>query len=763
MPGITHSFELYPPRTAASAAALPAALAALAATRPQYFSVTYGAAGSSTGASFDLVRTVAETTGIDVMAHLTCSGTSVAQTSEHVRRLLDLGARWFLAVRGDRAEGDPVPGLRTAAELVQLIHRVQAERANWGVALPKARVAVAAFVNGHPESRTRTDHLDALLAKQIAGAELAITQLFFHPEDYAAFVDRARRWGITIPIVPGVLPVTSPARLHADARALRRGRAPRPRDRARGRADGGGALGDRRRPRGPLRAAPSSRRALPRSTSTRSTAPTPSSRCSSGSASTGSASHPPAPRRRHDRLPDRHDPRLPAHRPPSRAEARRGGVLGRPHRRDRARAPCGRARAAPRGSAWSSWGSTRRRPRCRTRSATTTTCSTPPSRSGSSPRGSVPLDPAALDTLFTLARGTDAQPPLEMTKWFDSNYHYLVPEIDAATPFGANPERLVGAGPRGRRRRRHRAAGARRSRHAPRAEQGPARARIRPLDRLDDLLPVYAELLAALHDAGAAWVQLDEPALVSDAGAVPLPSWRPPRARAYRALGAASDRPSILVARDLGPARRRAARGARREPDRGDRRRPRPRRVPEAHGDGPRRARREDPRRGVVDGRNVWRADLTTALDRLDAVRPLARRLAVSTATSLLHVPHDARDDPDLPAALRDRLAFADQKVAEVVVLARAVRARPRAVADETAASDRALAAWADDARRPGPGGPRPGCGGRGRPTAPARPTRRASTRSAGSACRRCRPRRSDRSRRRPTSAASAPVSRRGS
>lgn len=214
MPGITHSFELYPPRTASSAAALPAALTALAATGPQYFSVTYGAAGSSTGASFDLVRTVAETTGIDVMAHLTCSGTSVAQTSEHVRRLLDLGARWFLAVRGDRVEGDPVPGLRTAAELVQLIHRVQAERANWGVARPKARVAVAAFVNGHPESRTRTDHLDALLAKQIAGAELAITQLFFHPEDYVAFVDRARRWGITIPIVPGVLPVTSPARLH---------------------------------------------------------------------------------------------------------------------------------------------------------------------------------------------------------------------------------------------------------------------------------------------------------------------------------------------------------------------------------------------------------------------------------------------------------------------------------------------------------------------------------------------------------------------
>jgi methylenetetrahydrofolate reductase (NADPH) len=78
---------------------------------------------------------------------------------------------------------------------------------------PRAHVAVAAFVNGHPDARNRTDHLDALLAKQVAGAELAITQLFFHAEDYAAFIERARRWGITIPIVPGVLPVTSTARL----------------------------------------------------------------------------------------------------------------------------------------------------------------------------------------------------------------------------------------------------------------------------------------------------------------------------------------------------------------------------------------------------------------------------------------------------------------------------------------------------------------------------------------------------------------------
>jgi methylenetetrahydrofolate reductase (NADPH) len=224
---VPHSFELYPPRTPAAAAALPAALDVLAGTTPAWFSVTFGAAGSSTEGSFDLVRLVAERTGIEVMAHLTCAGLSHAEATALVRRFLDAGVHRFLAVRGDRRDDAAPTDLKSAAELVQLIHRVQAEREPWalhplpglpgvqsiGDDRPRARVAVAAFVNGHPDAPSRTDHLDALLAKQVAGAELAITQLFFHPEDYVAFVDRARRWGVTIPIVPGVLPVTSPARL----------------------------------------------------------------------------------------------------------------------------------------------------------------------------------------------------------------------------------------------------------------------------------------------------------------------------------------------------------------------------------------------------------------------------------------------------------------------------------------------------------------------------------------------------------------------
>ncbi|MCU1473132.1 methylenetetrahydrofolate reductase [Amnibacterium sp.] len=241
VPRVPHSFELYPPRTPAAAAALPAALDALAATGPSWFSVTFGAAGSGTDASFDLVRLLRARTGVEVMAHLTCAGSSHAQATALVRRFLDDGVHRFLAVRGDRRDDAGPTDLRSAAELVQLIHRVQAEREPWalhplpglpgvqsiGEDRPRAHVAVAAFVNGHPDARGRTDHLDALLAKQVAGAELAITQLFFHPEDYVAFVQRARRWGVTIPIVPGVLPVTSPARLR---RALELSGEDEPRD-----------------------------------------------------------------------------------------------------------------------------------------------------------------------------------------------------------------------------------------------------------------------------------------------------------------------------------------------------------------------------------------------------------------------------------------------------------------------------------------------------------------------------------------------------
>lgn len=223
------SFELYPPRSSAVAAAMPGRIDALAAAGPRFISVTYGAGGSSHDSSLDVLRYLLAHTDIPPMAHLTCIGSSHAAAGRLVREFLDAGVRSFLALRGDPPTGGAAPAgdLGSAAELVQLIDRVNAERTPYREVplpgMPGARtvarrrdpvtIAVAAFPNGHPRSRSPQQDIDTLLAKQASGANLAITQLFFHAEDYFAFVDRARAAGVRFPILPGIMPVTSPARL----------------------------------------------------------------------------------------------------------------------------------------------------------------------------------------------------------------------------------------------------------------------------------------------------------------------------------------------------------------------------------------------------------------------------------------------------------------------------------------------------------------------------------------------------------------------
>ena len=226
------SFELYPPRTDAAVSALTATIDRLAAAQPDFISVTYGANGSSRTSSLDVLSYILHATGVEPMAHLTCVGSSHAEANHLIREFLDAGVRSFLALRGDAPEGTPdgqafLGDLKSAGELVQLIHRVQAERApyreNVIPGLPgaravsserdKVRVAVAAFPNGHPSSRSTSQDIDTLLAKQAAGANVAITQLFFHADHYLSFIHRARQAGVEIPILPGIMPVTSPARL----------------------------------------------------------------------------------------------------------------------------------------------------------------------------------------------------------------------------------------------------------------------------------------------------------------------------------------------------------------------------------------------------------------------------------------------------------------------------------------------------------------------------------------------------------------------
>jgi methylenetetrahydrofolate reductase (NADPH) len=227
---VPFSFELYPPRTAAAAAVLDETIDALAATSPRFISVTYGAGGSTGGRSLDILRRVAAS-GALPLAHLTCVGNTYAGAARLIREFLDAGITSFLALRGDPpagvSEDDVFLGdLESAAQLVQLIDRVQAERSPYveaevpgipGAARVERRraveIAVAAFPNGHPRSRHPREHIDALLAKQAAGATAAITQVFFHADDYLAFVVRAREAGVVIPILPGIMPIVSPVRL----------------------------------------------------------------------------------------------------------------------------------------------------------------------------------------------------------------------------------------------------------------------------------------------------------------------------------------------------------------------------------------------------------------------------------------------------------------------------------------------------------------------------------------------------------------------
>ncbi|MFY1668599.1 5-methyltetrahydropteroyltriglutamate--homocysteine S-methyltransferase [Plantactinospora sp. WMMB334] len=269
-----------------------------------------------------------------------------------------------------------------------------------------------------------------------------------------------------------------------------------------------------------------------------------------------------------------------------------------------------------------------------------------------------------LDTYFAMARGVDAAPALELTKWFGTNYHYLVPEIGPDTVFTANPAKAL-----------REFAEARDLGVTTRPVLvGPATFLLLakgadPFARLDDLVETYAGILTALAEAGVAWVQLDEPGYVADRGPAEIDALR----RAYTRLGALERRPRIFVATyfgELGDALPALldtpveAVGLDLVAGPGN--------LERLAGAGPLRGRTIVA--GLVDGHNIWRTDLRGAVAAGATVAGLADHVAVSTSCSLLHVPVDlsveTRLDPDLYA----RLAFARQKVDEVVLLGRALR-----------------------------------------------------------------------------------------
>ncbi len=300
-----------------------------------------------------------------------------------------------------------------------------------------------------------------------------------------------------------------------------------------------------------------------------------------------------------------------------------------------------------------------------------------------------------LDRYFAAARGGayggEEIVPLEMTKWFDTNYHYIVPELGAATSFSLNAGKVLG------------------ELEEARAQGIPARPVIvgpitflalskavggadTPISRLDELVDVYAELLGLLAQKGVDWVQFDEPVLVTDI----LDNAAELAERTYARLGELTERPAVFVATYFGEltdalpalactpveaigvdvvAGSGAALTA----------------VPELSG--------KLLVAGVVDGRNVWRTDLDGALGSLAALAGRARAVAVSTSCSTLHVPYTLDAEPDIDAALRSWLAFGSEKVTEVVALARGLRDGRDAVAGEIEASNAAIASRKADPR----------------------------------------------------------------
>lgn len=220
----TVSFELFPPRNPDAAPRLWATVQELAAARPDFVSVTYGASGSTRRTTRALVRRLLRETSLTPIAHLTCVGASADDVAATVEEFLDEGVRSFLALRGDPpADGSWAAhpdGLPTASALVALLRRIERRRCEESpaqavrAASRPLSVAVAAFPRGNAGSgSTREQDVAALLAKQEAGADFAITQVFYDAESYAELVVLARDAGVTIPIVPGIIPMTDPARL----------------------------------------------------------------------------------------------------------------------------------------------------------------------------------------------------------------------------------------------------------------------------------------------------------------------------------------------------------------------------------------------------------------------------------------------------------------------------------------------------------------------------------------------------------------------
>ncbi|MPZ86907.1 MAG: methylenetetrahydrofolate reductase [NAD(P)H] [Nitriliruptorales bacterium] len=198
------SFEFFPPKTDEGEQQLWQAIRDLEPLRPTFVDVTYGAGGSTRDRTLRVVERIANETDLTVVAHLTCVAVSREDVRATIRRFRDAGVRNVLALRGDMPGGPDVAweahdgGLHHAEDLVRLLH----EEGDFCV-------GVAAFPEKHPEAADLATDVKYLAQKCAAGADFAITQFFFDPADYFRLVRSAREAGCTVPIIPGVMPVTN--------------------------------------------------------------------------------------------------------------------------------------------------------------------------------------------------------------------------------------------------------------------------------------------------------------------------------------------------------------------------------------------------------------------------------------------------------------------------------------------------------------------------------------------------------------------------
>ncbi|MDD7910291.1 MULTISPECIES: methylenetetrahydrofolate reductase [NAD(P)H] [Pseudovibrio] len=201
---IAVSFEFFPPKSEKMEQTLWNSIERLAPLQPDFVSVTYGAGGSTRERTHSTVERLVQETNLKPAAHLTCVDATKADVDEVIRAYWDAGVRHIVALRGDPAAGVgekyvPHPeGYQNTADLVASIKRIG-----------DFEVSVSAYPERHPESPSWEVEMDVLKAKVDAGATRAMTQFFFNNDDYLRYVDRVRAAGIDIPIVPGIVPVTS--------------------------------------------------------------------------------------------------------------------------------------------------------------------------------------------------------------------------------------------------------------------------------------------------------------------------------------------------------------------------------------------------------------------------------------------------------------------------------------------------------------------------------------------------------------------------